>query len=240
MRSVAAVALAFTCLAIGQEFEVISIKPNKSGPGHSGSHSDRGILKADNMSLRQMIASAYGIKDYQLEGPDWLASERFDVSAKFPENLPSDREKYAAAMFSMLQKMLVDRFKLAVHREQKALPVYGLVVAKHGIKFKQVPDQGSRRNSNNTHFTGTCSMDLFADFLSRRMDMPVIDMTGLKGMYEMTLDWAPEPAADSDDTPKGLALPDALEAQLGLKLEHRKAPIEILVVDHAERVPSDN
>ena len=140
----------------------------------------------------------------------------------------------------MLQKMLVDRFKLAVHRDQKSLPVYGLVPSKRGIKFKEVPDQGSSSNANNTHFAGTVSMDRFATFLSRRMDMPVLDMTGLKGMYEMKLDWAPEPAADSDDAPKGPTLADALEAQLGLKLEHRKAPIETLVVDHAERVPSDN
>lgn len=207
------------------------------------------MLTSTNVSLRSMIVDAYGMKDFQVQGPDWLSSERFDVAAKFPEALPNDREKYRVALRAMMQKMLVDRFKLVVRRDQKTLSVYGLVVGKRGIKFKEVPDTGSHSRSNNTHFAGTVPMATLAEFLSRRMDMPVLDMTGLKGSYDLTLDWFPEPQQSREgkgdvplvaDSPSGTTLPEAVQEQLGLKLELRKAPIEILIVDHAERVPTEN
>jgi uncharacterized protein (TIGR03435 family) len=234
---------AFVGLALGQEFEAVSVKPNKSGSNGSHSRSDQGMLTATNLSLRSMILAAYGMKDYQVEGPDWLNSERFDLAAKFPDALPLDPEKYNAALGSMMQKMLADRFKLAAHRDQKTFLVYGLVVAKKGIKFKEVPDGGSHNsNSDNNHYTGaSITMNRFAEFLARRMDLPVLDMTGLKGFYDLTLDWVPEPRQPGDaGSLSDPALPLALEEQLGLKLETRKAPIEILVVDHVERVPTEN
>src|SRR5436853_2341100 len=104
--------------ALGQEFEVVSVKPNRSGSTSSHSSSNRGLLTSTNVTLRSLIVMAYGLNDYQLEGPAWLASERFDVAAKFPEALPSDREKYRLARQSMMQKMLAERFKLAVHRDR--------------------------------------------------------------------------------------------------------------------------
>lgn len=244
---------AFACVALGQEFEVVSVKPNKSGSNSSHSMSDPGMLTANNVSLRSLIVMAYGVNDYQVEGPDWLRLERFDVAAKFPEALPKDREKYNAARQAMMQKMLVDRFKLAVHRDQKTFSVYGLLVGKSGIKFKEGPDCDSnkqRTDNDNNHYVGTCvSMGIFAEFLARRMDLPVLNMTGLKGFYNLTMDWVPEPresgASKGDvamvaDTPSGPTIPVAVEEQLGLKLETRKAPLEILVVDHAERLPTAN
>jgi len=189
-----------------------------------------------------LVVSAYGVQEYQVEGPDWLSSERFDVSATFPEALPKEREKYDAAFHAMMQNMLAERFKLAVHREQKTRAVYGLIVGKAGIKFKVAPDSdcGSHsRNNRGTHFVGTCvSMDSFAAFLAGRrrdlpVDLPVLDMTGLQGFYELTLDWVPDSAS-------GVTLSVAIEEQLGLKLETRKASIEIVVVDSAQRVPSQN
>lgn len=229
------------CLALGQEFEVVSVKPNKSASNGSNTHSDRGRMTATNVSLKSLIMRAYALKDYQVEGPDWLTSERFDVVAKFPEALPDDREKYSAALTAMMQKMLEDRFKLAVHRTQRVFPVYGLIVGKNGVKFKEVPDINSHSsNSNNTHYTGTCvSMAAFADFLGRRLEMPVLDMTGLNGFYDLTLDWVEDgsPPADQQKFPE---LPIALQEQLGLKLESRKAPLEVVIVDHIERVPTEN
>src|SRR5689334_10872530 len=111
---------AFAWVVLGQEFEVASVKPNRSGSGHSGTHSNRGLLRADNLSLKNMIAMAYDMKDYQVEGPDWLGEVRFDIAAKFPNELPNDREKYRAALGAMMQKMLAERFKLVVHRDQKS------------------------------------------------------------------------------------------------------------------------
>ena len=237
---------ALACGALGQEFEVVSVKPDTSGSNSSHSNSDRGMLTATNLTLRNLIARAYQIKDYQLEGPAWLGSERYDVAARFPEGLPSNPEKYNAALAAMMQKMLADRFKLAIHRDQKTMPVYGLVVAKKGIKFQPSAETGSRSDASNTHYVGTVTMDRFAEFLARRMDLPVLDMTGLKGNYDLTLDWVPESRQSGEnkgavgDSPSGPTLVDALLEQLGLKLEPRKAPIEIVVVDHAERVPTEN
>jgi len=247
--------LVFAGAALGQEFEVVSVKPNNTGSGSSHSNSDQGRLTGTNLSLRDLIVNAYGIRDYQLQGPEWLKTQRFDIAGKFPEALSKDRDKYRAALESMMRKMLADRFKLAVHRDQKTFSVYGLVVAKGGIKFKEVPDgEAHNSSSNNTHYKGTCvSIAGFADFLARRrselpVDLPVLDMTGLKGFYDLTLDWFPEPRPwghGKTDVPvaldkSGPTLLVAIEEQLGLKLETRKAPIEILIVDHAEKVPTEN
>jgi uncharacterized protein (TIGR03435 family) len=239
--------VAFACVALSQEFEVVSVKPNKSISYSSTFTTDRGRLVATNVSLRGLIVRAFGVQDYQVEGPDWLGSERFDVSATFPEALP-DKEEYDAALHAMLQKMLADRFKLVVHREQKIRPVYGLMTDKSGIKFKEAPASecdSHGRNNSGTHFAGSCiSMGAFAEFLARRRrdlpaDLPVLDMTGLKGFYNLTLDWVPDVPAVGNG-PSGVTMLVALEEQLGLRLETRKAPIEILMVDEARRAPSEN
>jgi uncharacterized protein (TIGR03435 family) len=240
--------LALSGAARGQEFEAVSVKPNKSGSTSSRSSTDQGLYRATNLTLKSLIMSAYDMKDYQVEGPDWITSERFDVTARFPPGLPSfndpkNREQLLAAFDSMMQKMLADRFKLAVHRDQKSFSVYGLIVAKAGIKFKEAPDTGSRSDGGDRHYQGTSvTMLRFAEFLSRRMDLPVIDMTGLKGTYDVTLDWVPEQNDKANDAaiPEGPALPEALQDQLGLKVENRKTPIEVLIVDHAERVPTED
>src|SRR5690349_190117 len=93
--------VAAACL--GQEFEVVSIKPNRSMSGDSQSNTSQGTLRGTNLSLKNLILRGYGIRSYQLEGPDWLDSERFDIVAKFPE-MPKEAEKYAAAYQTMMQK----------------------------------------------------------------------------------------------------------------------------------------
>jgi uncharacterized protein (TIGR03435 family) len=242
----------FLCIALraqnpSLEFEVASIKLNTSGSGDSESHTDQGRLTTRNFSLKSLISWAFGVRDYQLEGPDWLGSQRFDISAKFPEALPSgpeNREQYNAAFRSMMQKMLQDRFHLTVHHTTKPSAVYGLVVGKNGVKFKEVPLGASHSSSRNTHYTGqSIAMDQFATFLSMRMELPVLNATGLKGYYDLTLDWVPESHSNKPETgaaPEGPTLADAVADQLGLKLEHRKAPIDMLVVDNVDKLPTEN
>lgn len=248
--------LAFTCPLPGQEFDVVSVKPNKSAAPDSHFMNDRSTLQATNISLRGLITRAYGIQDYQLEGPDWIKSERFDVTATLPELSKDGSANYGTSFQAMMQHMLADRFKLEVHREHETRPVYALVVGKSGIKFKEAANCDSHgRNRNGTHLVATCiAMDSFAEVLSARVrdlpvDLPVIDMTELKGVYDFNVDWVPEPKPSGEgkadnpvlaDRPSGVTLLVALEEQLGLKLETRKAPIEILIVDHAEKVPSEN
>jgi uncharacterized protein (TIGR03435 family) len=108
-----------------------------------------------------MIVTAFGLPDYRLEGPDWLSSERFDVTAKFLEALPKDREKYNADLRAMMQKMLADRFRLVVHRDRKTFSVYGLMVGKSGIKFREAPAGNPRQqHAGDTRYSGTSvSMD---------------------------------------------------------------------------------
>lgn len=237
---------ALATAAVCQEFEVASIKPNNSASGSSSTHTDRGRLTATNVSLRSLITMAYGLKDYQLEGPDWLGTTRFDITAKFAEEAPKKTAEYNPFFEAMMQKLLAERFKLEVHRSEKTFLVYGLLVGKKNIKFKEVPDTDSHNShSGNTHYEGKCvTMERFASFLASRMDAPVLDMTGLKGFYDLTLDWVPESRpgegkGETSDT-QGLPIPMALEEQLGLRLEARKAPIPILIVDHAEKIPTEN
>jgi uncharacterized protein (TIGR03435 family) len=238
----------FVCIllaapALSQQFEVVSIKPNNSMSGDSDSRTDQGMMTGTNISLRRLILRAYGIKDYQLEGPDWLSSEHFDISAKIPETVSAPRngrEQYKAAFESMMQSMLAERFKFAAHRDHKTMGVYALVVGKNGIKFKQVPPGGpSNSSTHNTHYTGAgVSMDRFAEVLSQHTEIPVLDFTGLKGVYELKLDW--QGKDDNPDAASGPSLTEAVQDQLGLRMERRKAPVEILVVDHVEKTPTDN
>jgi len=229
--------------ASAQEFEVVSIKPNHSGSGGSHSHGDRGMIAATNVTLSSLIVDAYGLNDYQIEGPPWLKEERYDFTARFTETSPDDRKRVYGIM---LQKMLAERFKLQTHREEKSSAVYGLVVTKAGIKFREAANpNGDGSDAHGEHYEGKgIAMAALADFLLRFEDLPVVDMTGLKGRYDLTLDWSPEPKnpKPGDPPPAGPFpyLPEALQEQLGLKLENRKAPIDFLVVDHAEKIPTEN
>lgn len=226
----------------GQEFEVVSIRPNNSITSHEFDGSDRGRFTASNIPLRALIARAYGMAEYQIVGTDWL-SGRFDVVAKFPQDFDGSQ----AAVQAMLRKMLAERFELQVHRDTRTMRVRAVVVGKKGIKFKEAPAGCSAsRNNRPGNFVGTCiSMKSFAEFVSWNSDVPVIDLTGLTAVYDLTLHWVPERRQTAEGTdPAGPAagptLDIAIQEQLGLNLELRKAPVDILVVDRVERLPTEN
>lgn len=186
-----------------------------------------------------MIESAYEMKKYQIEGPDWIESVHFDVNAKLPADMPEDKLAFAKAFAVMMQKMLADRFQLVAHRETKSLPVYALVTTKK-TKLEEVPEGEMSFSASDTRYEGTAvDMANFAGSLSIFTDRPVLDMTSLKGFYNVKINWFPEPHR-AGESPAGPALPEALQEQVGLKLEPRKAPIEILVVDRANRTPTEN
>jgi uncharacterized protein (TIGR03435 family) len=223
------------------EFEVATIKPappqsNGRTQTRMSSDTDKGDLTYSNVNLKEVMGRAYKVQQIQITGPDWLETERFDIAAKFPPHASPEQ------LLLMLQSLLAERFKLALHRETKELPVYALTVAKGGPKFKPSDTaSGITSNSNRTqwHVTAKGSMASFAEFLTGEAGRPVLDKTGLPGSYELTLDWAPDTAPAANDA----ALPSlftALQEQLGLKLESTKAPVETLVVDHADRTPTEN
>jgi uncharacterized protein (TIGR03435 family) len=142
----------------------------------------------------------------------------------------------------MLQTLLTDRFKLTVHRQTKQLPVYALVVARNGPRlreappdeepsFRRTPGHIVAKNEPLSALIQAVRGDFFAPGL---LDRPVIDMTGLKGHYDFTLDWA------QYDTDNGPSFFTALQEQLGLRLAVQNGAVEILVIDHAEKIPTEN
>jgi bla regulator protein blaR1 len=254
------------------EFEVASVKPNKSGATRAPSMIlPGGRFTATNNTLRALILNAYGIfasPSLLSGGPGWIDSETYDVEAKaeagaIPKGAPSKVNWEKTRL--MLRTLLADRFKLSIRRETKVMPVYELVVAKNGPKLKK-SDQDCAASTTACHgFSGNptrlsgAAVDMYdlALILSRYSDRPVLDNTGVQGLFDIKLQWNPfagraqpteevprAPGAEAREgrSPDPDSLPPlitALEQQLGLKLESRKGPVEIYVIDHVER-PSEN
>ncbi len=219
-------------------FEVASIKPAPppTGPGISvHTSSDQGRVTMSNVSLRDVLLQAYKIRGQQLSTPDWMDNTRFDIVAKIPAD--ATKEQVPA----MLQTLLADRFRLVLHKESKIMPVYALVPTKSGPKLHPVDgEHGLHTNGTKagTTMKGEVSMATLAEALSRNLDRPVVDMTGIPGAFEIEMSWRPDDApADASDSP---SLFTALQETMGLKLEARKAPLDYLVVDHAEKLPTEN
>ena len=301
-----------SCAALAQtaenspSFEVASVKPAapitgnairvmmRGGPGSP----DPGQITYSNVTVKNVLMNAYGVKGFQISGPGWLDSERYDIVAKLP------RGATKAESMAMLQNLLAERFKLTLHREKKDLPMYALVVGKNGPKMKEAVDEPAPKSggpadgpgaamgriavgkdgfpvlpgrgatammlmNGNARMTASGqSMAGLAEMLSGQLDLPVMDMTGLTGNYDFTLYFAPEgglalkagllapppppagpppgeggpdmPAASAPDGQSNPSLFAALQEQLGLKLEQRKGPVDLLVIDHLEKAPVEN
>jgi uncharacterized protein (TIGR03435 family) len=323
--------LSVASLASGQTesaklaFDVASVRPSAPlDPGKVqadmragkmpkiGPRIDASRAEYNYMSLKELVANAYGVKLYQVTGPDWLITQRFDIIATMPDGSSKDDAP------KMLRSLLMDRFKLEAHRDDQEHPVLALVVAKGGPKLKEstgtpepfdedaplkpgemkmdTPEGPARitRNSDGSatinlgakgivtqkmdaqtqtlHLESTLvTMDGFAEMLTNVMQMgggggkPVVDMTDLKGNYQIAIDISladliammraqgmnmpgggggggagagAGPAAASD--PMGGATVFESVQKLGLKLEPRKAKVEQVVVDHAEKMPTEN
>lgn len=291
------VMLAFCGTAFAQQtdgplFEVASIKPAegpimlagggmqmRDGRGGGPGTSDPGLITLNNQSLRDLIATAYNMKRYQVSGPAWLDSQRFDIVAKVPDGATKEQ------MPAMWQHLLKERFGLKVHHDLSEMPMYALVVAKNGPKLKESEDQsadtaqtpppGPRPHSmarpgalmmmrmpGRMRMMGTgVTMAGLVDNLVRMEDRPVVDQTGLTKKYDITLDFSqegigamrgmPVPPPGMEKAPPGgemkapesvdsASLPAALQEQLGLKLEAKKGPVDLLVIDHIEKTPTEN
>jgi uncharacterized protein (TIGR03435 family) len=233
-------AVAFAAGAQTPGFDVASIKPTRSAGGVSSIRPSPGRVSMENVTLKKLILNAYGIPDdqgYALAGPDWLTTESFDIEATFPADTPLPQIR------QMIQALLAERFKLTLHREKRQLPIYTLVVTKNGPKIHAVEDGPPRTSGVPGRLDATrITMQKLADLLSRQAGLPVVDSTGLKGVFDFTLTWSPDEAA-ATPTDAGAAGPSiftALQEQLGLKLESGKGPVEILVVDHMEKAPTGN
>jgi len=271
LRALAALLVLTADCAYGQsaatspEFEVVSIKPDKSGDSRMNVHpSPGGRFNATNVTVKMLIEWAYGIRDFQLSGePAWADSERFDVAAKADGNPRYDFIQ--PQLETMFRSVLADRFKLAVHTLTKELPIYKLVVAKNGPKIHAVDEGDCPEVPNPQNPCRFLRPTGLGKLVAQKAPMPalplvltaftrrtVLDQTELKGSFTYTLDWTkylqppllppgagPPPPNAFDPASMEPAISTALEEQLGLKLESGKGPVETLVVDHLER-PSEN
>ena len=251
MKSASVLVLA-AGMACGQTFEVASVKPHPIPPGQFLIRIPNGPgieVRGDHFkviaTLNELIMDAYGVEDYRIVGsPAWAVpteGDHFDVDAK-SEGVPS-----AGELRQMLQALLAERFQLKLHRETRELPVYALTVAKGGAKMRKLGDDEkpptSATRPRERPATLMSSIPALIWSISRAVDRPVVDQTGLPGIYEYAnLNWAQfarDRRAASADTPVAESVFTALQQELGLKLEPRKDPVKVLVIEHAER-PSAN
>ena len=270
--------LTLCCAVQAQQFEVADIRPNKSADPQAGEFLPSGQIALRGVTMKTLIGIAwkesrvlpelsamslglaptvgqfnYVLGEYLKGGPPWLDSDRFDVLAKAPAGTPNDTLRL------MMQKLLEDRFHVVVHKEQKVMKVYAMILAKGGHKL--TPGQLStdpicgRRIGDDNVYHRDCkdmSMQQLAEqlptFAPRFFEgRPVVDATGLTGGWNFTVDWTPlsgglagigAPAGQEFDT--GTTIFKTMEKNLGLKLEQRDIAMPIVVIDKVDRVPTEN
>jgi uncharacterized protein (TIGR03435 family) len=229
-------ALCLAQTATQPTFEVASIKRGTPGNGSSW-RVQPGRLTMENESIKQIVQAAYSLQDYQYSGPAWLEGERYNIDAK------ADHRGDGKQLLLMLQNLLSERFKLVVHHESKSMPGYALVLAKSGLKIRAVEGEGSNTNESRNKLTAThIDMARFTKFLANLLSLPVVDETGVKDSFSFVLQYVNPRSERTEKADGDEVLPTiftALTEQLGLKLETRKVPVDVLVVDRAER-PSEN
>jgi uncharacterized protein (TIGR03435 family) len=264
------------------EFEVAAIKPTAPENPEQinvGVRIDGAMVIIHSFNLRDYLALAYQVKDFQISGPDWLTAVKFDMNAKVPDGAPRSQ------LPAMLQALLEDRFKLTLHRDKKEYPTYALVVAKGGAKLKESkPDseaaaasakepganninvsatgggrggaiinlgRGAFISNGNGHVEGhKVTMPQLLDTVGRFLDRPLVDLTGLTGMYDVSLAYGVEDlrlmlknVGQERPIPDGVLAPASISESLrdvGLVLELRKLPLDVIVIDHMEKTPVAN
>ena len=288
------VVAAFCAAALAQAppsptFEVASIKPAAPSPmgqirmrqtGGPGTP-DPSQFSVENFPLSRILTRAYNVQSYQVAGPAWIDTERFDLIAKIPPGTTEEQFRL------MLQNLLAERFKLVLHKENKEVPLYALVVAKGGPKLKESPREdpaatqdarpsgppqvgrdgrvqmprGGRgmaimMGPKGLHAEAARStMAQLADFLASQLGRPVLDQTGLTAQYDFALDFSPEGLAimrgmpagapikggdGGDGGPEGGGSIFSAVQDLGLKLDSRKGPVDLIVIDSGNKTPSEN
>jgi uncharacterized protein (TIGR03435 family) len=222
-------------------FEAASVKVSRSTGG--GIRQNPGRLDITGMTLREMVQYAYDVQGIQVSGgPPWFGSDHWDISATAGRGV-SEREQK-----KMLQSLLTERFRVTIHRETKELSVYTLVVGKNGSKLKPNTEGTPEEimlNAKAGLFTligEDVTVPKIAEALFGQVERIVIDRTGIEGSFDFKLEWVPDAAnmpsingAKMEASTEGPSIFTAVQEQLGLKLESTKGPVEILVIDRAEK-----
>jgi bla regulator protein blaR1 len=228
------------------QFEVATLKLSPPPAGNSidinlGT-ARNGKLTLANTTLSECIRYAYSIvSDDLIAGPDWIKSRavRFDIVAQAPPDTPDDQLRL------MLRSLLTDRLKLTFHHEKKTLSYLALAQGKTGARLPPAKSSGGNTGRGGRIAGNRMSMPALAMLISRFERRIVEDMTELTGLYEVNLEWTPESQTTAgptpaSDTPSGPSIFTAVQEQLGLRLEARKGPLDVLVIDSAEKTPADN
>jgi len=259
-----------------QEFEVASLKPSppdRMDRQEIGVHIDGAFVRYSSLPLREYVRTAFQVKEYQISGPDWMKDVKFDLNAKLPDGATRDDVP------KMMQALLAERLKMTVHREKKELNVYALVVAKDGPRLVESPARAEEAPARSVdvnvqagnggatiaygggsyvsiangkieakRFSVTRLVDTIADY----MDRPTIDLTGLGGIYDFTLDYSLDELRNLLRTrgvytniPDGAAagMPGSIRDSIkkyGLILDSRKAPLDMVVIDHIDKTVTGN
>jgi uncharacterized protein (TIGR03435 family) len=264
------------------EFEVVSVKPSPAqgvNTASVGIHMDGAQVRVNYLTMKDYLRIAYRMRGLTVNGPDWINTEHYDITAKMPAGVKGDQ------IPEMLQSVLEDRFQIKIHRETKEYPVYGLVVGKAGLKLQPLPadpEMEERRSFDATATGGPqgvsvnyghgasftladnkfvikkLSFEEFASTLSRFADRTVVDMTNTPGRFDFTVEMTPEDyramlirsAINAGVTlpPQALQLIEGVSGEsffmslekVGLKIESRKAPLDVLVVDSGNKNPTEN
>jgi uncharacterized protein (TIGR03435 family) len=232
-------------------FEVVSVKT--SAPDIQGiflQPQPGGGLRATGATLNNLIALAYGVREFEISGgPRWAGLDRFDIDARAGSPpAAAESRRNGGELQERVRSLLAERFRLAAHSEAKEQDVYALVVAKNGPKFHEAtPESGASIRGQRGSIKGQgTTMQLLALNLSSQMGHRVTDQTGLAGKYDFALEWTPDVAVSASgvdaplaSTPGESSVLAALEEQLGLRLEPQKRPVKVIVIDHVEK-PSGN
>ena len=229
-------------------FTVASVKPvSEAGRKMPSIVVDPGRISFSNVTLKTLVTRAYSVKDYQVSGPAWIGNEMYTLAATMPPETPP------ATVWQMLQSLLAERFQLKVKRASQEMAVYALTVGKGGPKLKTASagELGTQIVAGGFRLTNA-RMPNLVNLLTAFLDRPVVDETGLDGAYDVALDFTPDPslgramaklsaeAAQTGKEATGASIFTAVQEQLGLKLEGRKAPVEMIVVESANKVPTEN
>lgn len=229
LRGILGLAVVSVIFAQTPRFEVASIRPGRPNqPTGGGLVTGNGKLLVENETLKRCIMGAFAVGPNQIVGgPPWMETATFHIAAKAEQPVNDD-----AVIMQMLQALLMDRFKLETHRESKTIQAYVLGVAKYGPRLeKSAGGASSTLNGRGRITAKVTTMDHFAQVLSRQMDFPVVNETGIEGLFDLKIEWT------NADT--GPSIFTAIQEQLGLRLTSRKTPVDVLVIDRVEK-PSEN
>ncbi len=222
-------------------FEVASIRPSTTSRVNDVHYDTTpNSLTVRGAALRALIQWAWDVPPFQVEGPGWIDSAGFDVTAKSGTNVTEDQLRL------MLRTALASRLGVAVHNDPREMQTYSLTVAKGGPKFKESTSEGPPEFTNagkGMLVANRVTMAELASKISEPLQKPVIDATGLKGRYDIRIDvtaYMTEAAQGGGSMDVMSILFNALQAQLGVKLDSRKQNVNMLVVDKAEKTPTDN